>query len=202
VIVSLRFKLVNGLSVSRVCIAGIFLYLYLDSDADLRRLSFIILAGSVATDILDGVLARSWGVTSKLGYVLDGVGDRASYIAVFFAISYRDGFPIVLSYAFIVRDVLLYAARSVYSEWWRQAEAQRLLSKSYALVIRIVMLVYLAHSAAVLFGKGWDPRAWKAAQPWITIISIVLIGLSYASLALLVRDYIRSDAASNTDIDH
>lgn len=200
--VSLRFKFVNGLSASRVGVAAVFLYLYLDPDPELRRLSFIMLGVSLVTDVLDGVLARVWGVTSKLGYVLDGVGDRASYIAVFFAISYRDGFPIILSYGFIVRDVLLYAARSVYPEWWRQAESQRPLSKGYALGIRLVMLVYLTHSAGTLFGKGWDPRSWEVAQSWITLLAIILILLSYASLGLLVRDYIRSDTASDTDIDY
>ena len=72
-------NLANGLSATRLLLAPVLLVLAW------RRLHapfFWCLVASLATDMIDGAVARRLGQTSKLGAVLDSLGDLATYSAV------------------------------------------------------------------------------------------------------------------------
>ena len=68
----------------------------------------VLLLAAVATDFLDGRLARRWGVISSFGTIVDPIGDKALALALV-GVSWSKGIiqPIEL-FAFFSRDIALF----------------------------------------------------------------------------------------------
>jgi CDP-diacylglycerol--glycerol-3-phosphate 3-phosphatidyltransferase len=78
-------RLVNLLTVSRVCLGPIiFIILFLNIN-DLLALFLFFFAGF--TDYADGYLARKYDATSQIGEILDPIADKILIIFLLFALS-------------------------------------------------------------------------------------------------------------------
>lgn len=97
----------NALSVLRVLLVPVFLWLVLGPEADELALLVLVLSG--VTDYLDGKLARSLGQTSKVGAILDPVADRLFILAVVIGLGVRDIIPWWLAIILPLRDVFLFS---------------------------------------------------------------------------------------------
>jgi cardiolipin synthase len=95
----------NALSVLRLLGVPVFLWLLLGPHADVAAL--ILLAVSGATDWADGVLARRWNQTSRLGALLDPAADRLYILATLVGLTLRHIIPAWLAAVIIGRDLLL-----------------------------------------------------------------------------------------------
>jgi cardiolipin synthase (CMP-forming) len=95
----------NALSVLRLLGVPVFLWLLLGPHADVAAL--ILLAVSGATDWADGVLARRWNQTSRLGALLDPAADRLYILATLVGLTLRHIIPVWLAAVIIGRDLLL-----------------------------------------------------------------------------------------------
>ncbi|HWB66299.1 MAG TPA: CDP-alcohol phosphatidyltransferase family protein [Mycobacteriales bacterium] len=95
----------NALSVLRLLGVPLFLWLVLGPEAD--GWAVAVLAVSGITDYLDGKIARRYGLTSRLGEVLDPAADRLYILATLAALTTRSIVPIWLSAAVVGRDLLL-----------------------------------------------------------------------------------------------
>jgi cardiolipin synthase len=96
----------NALSFLRLLGVPLFLWLVLGPEADGWALA--LLAASGVTDYLDGYLARRLGQMSRLGQVLDPVGDRLYILAVVIGLAIRDIVPWWFAIILPLRDVLLW----------------------------------------------------------------------------------------------
>ena len=179
---SAALLLVTVLSLSRIPIAAVFLFLYTDPSPRLRMLGFAFVFLAVITDFADGALARRFQVTTKAGYLIDGVGDRAAYIAVIMAVCARDDFPSLLGFALIFRDIGLYATRSYFPNWDESLPIQRTVAHLHAGVVRTVLACYLIVDAITLFAA----RPFAAQHPKfmmaLTALGGVFTAISYVSL--------------------
>lgn len=97
----------NLLSIVRILLVPVFLWLVLGPEADVLALSVLVLSG--ITDYLDGKLARRLGQTSKVGAILDPVADRLFILAVVIGLGLRDIIPWWLAVALPLRDVFLFS---------------------------------------------------------------------------------------------
>src|ERR1043165_4552239 len=77
-------EVVNALSLSRI-VLGLLFVLSFQRNATLFRVSILICLVALATDVLDGRLARLWHVASPRGRLFDSLGDKAFYVAVIIA---------------------------------------------------------------------------------------------------------------------
>ena len=82
-----QFLFVNALTLSRgvfllLFMAGVLVGIYHPS-AWLNWLNLALLVVSSVTDLFDGLLARKWNVTSRLGAVFDPMMDKVFFIIVF-----------------------------------------------------------------------------------------------------------------------
>jgi len=105
--VSTVWTIPNLLSVLRLLLVPVFLYLLLVTEQDV--LAIVVLMVSGFTDYLDGKLARAWGQTSRVGELLDPVADRLYILATLVAFVIRDIIPWWLAAILIGRDVVLAA---------------------------------------------------------------------------------------------
>jgi phosphatidylglycerophosphate synthase len=140
----------NALSLSRAAIAFVFISTYTSSNP--RSLWFCIAALAVAfiTDILDGRLARAWNVATEIGYFLDGLCDKVVYSSLLIVIAREYTAQLMLPWLLILREILLYAIRSLDEAPLTTQRRLRSMSMMYAFLIRCYFLGFIIWSWARL----------------------------------------------------
>src|SRR4051812_3098701 len=93
----------NAISALRIALIPVFVALIVDEDTTTAGL--IMFGLVVATDWVDGTIARRTGQVSELGKVLDPVADRLAIAAGVIALAGRGGFPGWGAGVIFVRDV-------------------------------------------------------------------------------------------------
>jgi cardiolipin synthase len=98
----------NLLSLTRILLIPVFVLLILHHGTEGAGL--ILLGAVVATDWVDGYLARHTGQVSNLGKILDPVADRMALTAALVAMVVRHAFPLWAALLVIARDGLILVA--------------------------------------------------------------------------------------------
>ncbi|HET8525753.1 MAG TPA: CDP-alcohol phosphatidyltransferase family protein, partial [Actinomycetota bacterium] len=93
----------NVISFLRIALIPVFLALIVDPDTTFAGLVLFVLV--VATDWVDGAIARATGQVTELGKVLDPVADRLAIAAGLIALVVRDVFPLWAALLILVRDL-------------------------------------------------------------------------------------------------
>lgn len=117
---SLPLKLALYLTLARIVISPIFLWIYLNYQE--FGISFVmlpvILLGlltlSELSDFFDGFIARKWDQVTDLGKILDPMADSIARISVF--LTFTQGvikLPLLLVLVFLYRDVLISTLRTL-----------------------------------------------------------------------------------------
>ena len=96
----------NVLSITRLCLLPVFLWLVLGPEADGIAVAVLMFMG--ISDFFDGYVARRWNQTSKLGAILDPVADRLYILAVVIGFVLRDIIPLWLALVIPARDLFLW----------------------------------------------------------------------------------------------
>src|SRR6202045_1204259 len=105
----------NLLSVSRIGIAMLFVFCF-QRNAGLFIISVATCAIALGTDRLDGYFARRLRVASIHGRLWDSLGDKAFYTATIIAFNAHGFLGSLVSWALILREVVLYITRILYIE--------------------------------------------------------------------------------------
>ena len=93
----------NLISFLRIALIPVFVALIVDTDT--TQVGLVLFVVVVATDWVDGAIARATGQVSKLGKILDPVADRLAIAAGLIALVVRDAFPLWAALLILVRDV-------------------------------------------------------------------------------------------------
>jgi cardiolipin synthase len=138
-------------------------------------LVLFLIAG--ASDGLDGFLARRYGWTSRVGAILDPIGDKLLMVAVFLVLGTKGYLPWWLVAVVILRDVIIITGAVTYHTLIEQVDMQPLyISKlNTALQILLVLLV-LYHLSA--FGPAL-PALAETILVYAVFISTLASGTAY-----------------------
>ena len=98
----------NVISFLRIALIPVFVALILDHDTTTAGL--VLFGAVVATDWIDGTIARRTGQVSELGKVLDPVADRLAIAAGLIALAVRGVFPVWAAALILTRDVVILVA--------------------------------------------------------------------------------------------
>jgi cardiolipin synthase len=98
----------NVLSFLRIALIPVFVVLIVDRDTTFGGL--LLFGVVLATDWVDGAIARATGQVSELGKLLDPVSDRLAIAAGLVALVARDAFPLWAALLILVRDALMLVA--------------------------------------------------------------------------------------------
>jgi cardiolipin synthase len=98
------FTIPNLLSMFRLLMVPVFLVFVVRGD-DVAAL--VVLAVASATDFLDGVIARRFGLITRLGQLLDPAADRLFIFAALLGLAMRDVLPWWLVALVFARDAFL-----------------------------------------------------------------------------------------------
>jgi len=97
----------NLISALRIAMIPVFWALIVDDDTSAWGL--VLFVAVVATDWVDGTIARRTGQVSELGKVLDPVADRLAIAAGLIALVVRGAFPMWAAALILARDVAVLA---------------------------------------------------------------------------------------------
>jgi cardiolipin synthase len=161
----------NAVTVVRLCLLPVFLYLLLIHQPAERYAAAAILAVMGATDWVDGYLARHLHQVSELGKILDPVADRLLLIGGVGAILIDGSVPVWVAVVALAREalvagtVLLLAAlgaKRIDVTWWGKAG-------TFGLMVAFPLFL-CGHSSA-----GWHNLAEHLA--WVAAIPGMLLGM-------------------------
>lgn len=172
------FTIPNLLSALRIAFIPVFVWLIVDRDTTFAGL--VVFGAVLATDWVDGAIARATGQVSELGKVLDPVSDRLAIGAGLVALVVRDAFPLWAALLVLVRDgAILVAGLAVL--WARGIRIEvRYLGKVATFGIAVAI-------GLVAWGSlGYALAAAALALGWTTFAVAILE--SYVAAALYVGD--------------
>ena len=97
----------NILSVFRICLVPVFIAVYFIDDSDIKYYAILVYAVAGLSDFLDGHLARKWSAQSKLGKLLDPLGDKLMTFTVMICITISRPILFWAVCVFFVKEVLM-----------------------------------------------------------------------------------------------
>jgi cardiolipin synthase (CMP-forming) len=132
----------NLISLLRIALIPVFFALIVDHDT--TQLGLVLFVAVVATDWVDGAIARATGQVSELGKILDPVADRLAIAAGLIALVDRDAFPLWAALLILVRDVAVLLAGLVLLSRRRVRIDVRYIGKvaTFALMIAIGFIAW------------------------------------------------------------
>jgi cardiolipin synthase len=149
----------NLISLIRVLLIPVFVALILHHGTE--EAGLLLLGAVVATDWVDGYIARHTGQVSNVGKLLDPVADRLAITAALVAIVVRDAFPLWAALLVIVRDGVIMISGVVLLAAYKVRLDVRWIGKAatFGLMVAIPLIAWgnfglFLHAAARGFGWG------------------------------------------------
>lgn len=109
------WTLPNRLSLARILLIPVILYLISMQNEQLRFVSCVLFVIAGITDGLDGLIARRMGTKTRLGVYLDPIADKLLVSTVLITLSYYRLVPLWLTIVMVGRDFLINGLRSFYA---------------------------------------------------------------------------------------
>lgn len=168
----------NLLSAIRIAIIPVFVGLILHHGTEAAGL--LLLGATMATDWVDGYIARRTGQVSNVGKILDPLADRLAIAAGLIALVSRGVFPLWAALLILVRDAIVLVAGVIVALRWRARIDVRWIGK--AATFGLMLAVPLVSWADF----GLAPEAPFRLVGWIAFT--VGITLYYAAAAIYAAD--------------
>ena len=151
----------NLISLARIAAIPVFWLLIVDEDT--TPIGIVVFGVVVATDWVDGTIARRTGQVSELGKVLDPVADRVAIAAGLVALVVRGAFPAWAAALVLARDVVVILAGVVLATRGVRIDVRRLGKvATFALMIAIPAI------------------AWGTLELWPTTAALAIGWLVFA----------------------
>jgi cardiolipin synthase len=159
----------NALSVLRLLLIPVFLWLVLGPEADAVAVGVLMFLG--VSDYLDGYLARRLRQTSTLGAILDPVADRLYILAVVVGLGLRHVIPLWLVIALPLRDLLLWVLVPFLRRRGYSALPVHFLGKAATAALLYAFPLLLlgdgdSTAAVVARVLGWAFALWGVGMYW------------------------------------
>jgi CDP-diacylglycerol--glycerol-3-phosphate 3-phosphatidyltransferase len=180
-------NIANLITVARILLAPVFIWLVLVADADdnvaLRWIATALFVIAIATDGVDGMLARSRNLVTNVGILLDPIADKVLTGGALVALSILGELPWWVTALILVREIGITVFRfAVLRD--RVIPASRG-GKLKTIFQSVAISMALAPFAALAVSLGWD-----AAVPWIDVLNIALMSIAVLLTAVTGIDYL------------
>lgn len=106
----------NQLTVLRIILTPVFMYLFLSDDTVMKQISIVVFVIAAITDWYDGWLARKFNYITNWGKFLDPLADKILTSAAFIAFVMLGVFELWMVIVIIARDFLITGIR-LYAEY-------------------------------------------------------------------------------------
>ncbi|MBV6399398.1 MAG: CDP-diacylglycerol--glycerol-3-phosphate 3-phosphatidyltransferase [Ignavibacteriales bacterium] len=137
----------NQLSLLRIILAPVFLVLYMIEGMFYKEIAIAVFFVAVLTDWYDGVIARRYGMTSRLGVFLDPLADKVLTSFAFLLFYIIGIMPLWMLIVIIVRDIGITLLRSLQEYKGKtlptkfSAKVKTFIQMSYIFLILLILLM-------------------------------------------------------------
>ena len=97
----------NILSLFRLCLVPVYVGVYFSGGPLSKAYAALVYAVASLTDILDGKIARKYNQVSRLGRILDPLGDKMMTFAVLLCITLSKVIPVWAIVIFIIKELAM-----------------------------------------------------------------------------------------------
>ena len=97
----------NILSIFRICLVPVFIIVYFTDERDIKYYAVLVYAIAGLSDFLDGYIARKFQAQSKLGKLLDPLGDKLMTFSAIVCITITRPILIWAVLVFFIKEVLM-----------------------------------------------------------------------------------------------
>jgi cardiolipin synthase len=150
----------NVISAARIALIPVFVALIVDPST--TGTGIVLLGVVLATDWVDGTIARRTGQVSRLGQILDPVADRAAIAAGLIALVVRGVFPAWAAVAIIGRDIAVLLAGAYALRRLGARIEVRWIGKAATLQLMVAV-------PAIAWGAlGYPPAAAATVVGWLS----------------------------------
>jgi CDP-diacylglycerol---glycerol-3-phosphate 3-phosphatidyltransferase len=160
----------NILSLIRLALVGPTIYYLLKDDSGKRPLAIIFVG--MATDFIDGPIARRRGEISELGKLIDPIADKLTLDSVAVALSIKRGFPWWVTNLLLARDAAILMGATLMFRETEEITPSIYAGKVTTAMLTATLLLY------ILDAQPWGRRMLNATMiPFA--ISWVQYGVRY-----------------------
>ncbi len=152
-----------------------FLLLFGGGDSRWRLIAAAVFGVAALTDLVDGILARRWGLVTDFGKVADPIADKALIGAALIVLSLREELSWIVTLAILLREVAVTLARLWVLPYGVIAASQGGKAKTVLQTVGLVLLI-------LPLGDG--VRALALGVMIAAVVVTVATGIEY-----LVRAY-------------
>ena len=172
------FNLPNAITVARILLVPVVLALLFagkDAAGWHRWAAVTAFVLSIATDGVDGAIARRRGLITDLGKLLDPIADKALIGAALVGLSILGSIPWWITIAILVRELGITAYRLIVAR--KRVLAANAGGKVKTVLQAVAIGFYLSPLAAL-----WSPVAWvQTIVLYAALISTLASGLAYVA---------------------
>ena len=161
-------SIVNSLSLSRIGLALLFVVCF-QRRAELLYVSVALCVVALATDVLDGYVARRLKVASIHGRLWDSLGDKSFYAAVIIAFNAQGFLGELVSWALIVREVALYITRVLFIEKLPKIEEIRPWTNWHGYFMYLTIVLGLARMYAETHGLSFPVHSYMQVSAYAAL---------------------------------
>ena len=158
----LQLTLPNSLTLLRILLTPVFVFLLLSEDSVSRQISLVVFIVAALTDWYDGWAARRWGSTTRWGKFLDPLADKilsSAALLCYVSLGLVDGWMVSIV---IIRDFLITGLRS-YAEYLDRpiVTSKSAQAKTFGqfVVIYYILILYVGRTIPAVserFGEAID----------------------------------------------
>ncbi|PTT17145.1 CDP-diacylglycerol--glycerol-3-phosphate 3-phosphatidyltransferase [Microbacterium sp. HMWF026] len=175
-------QLPNAITIARILCAPVFLWLLL-ADAGvgggLRWAAAVLFIVAIATDGVDGYIARRYRIVSDLGKLLDPIADKALTGVAFIGLSILGELPWPITIVVLVREIGITVYRFIVVSDHVLAAAW--MGKLKTVFQAIALSIALLPLAGLSDAPAWQAGVWWAGVVTMTIAVVLTIasGIDY-----------------------
>ncbi len=145
-------NIANSLSLFRILVIPIMIYLFLSGDSTNRMLASLIFLIAIITDYLDGLVARSMNQQTQFGEFLDPVADKLLVIIILLLLITENNETnfILPSIIIVIREFLVVAIRQRLAELGNKGTLQVTYVSKVKTAIQMISLLLLLYKEPIL----------------------------------------------------
>lgn len=180
------WNIANYLTVVRLLLVPVFGWLLLadgGQDPALRWAAFGVFAVAMLTDRIDGELARSRGLVTNVGKVIDPIADKALVSMALIGLSSIDEIPWWITVVVLVREWGVTAIRFWVIRHGVMAAGRG--GKVKTLLQTFAIGFFLMPRWTLPFPEAWDALAWVLLGAAVVVTAVT--GVDYLVQALRLR---------------
>jgi len=156
----------NTITTLRILLALVAIFLFVGTDLlGWRILALFMIIVAMISDAVDGWLARSRGLVSDFGKILDPIADKLLVLGVMGAYSYLGLYSWIWVALIGFREVLVTAVRLVLLRTDRVIAAEKL--GKWKTGIQFTSMIV---TALYLMGRDYLPDSWKGTELTVSIL--------------------------------